>query len=94
MLDLCPAEYRSHEVFKRHPVVLAHVTQAHLEAVIEGARRAYSGVRRDLGQAVSPDVVEATLRALEREGAGATARSREVELVAEALRGMRWRPKL
>jgi predicted short-subunit dehydrogenase-like oxidoreductase (DUF2520 family) len=94
LLDAGPAEYRSHEVFRRHPMVLAHVVAAHVEATLMGARTAYASARRELDGLVDAQVVEGTLRALEREGARLVALQREVALVAEALHGTRWRPRL
>ena len=94
LLDLCPADYRAHEVFRRHPVVLAHAAGHHLEAALEGARAAYAGTRRALGEQHDASVVEATLRALEKEGARLSRRRRELDLVTEALQGARWAPRL
>jgi hypothetical protein len=94
LLDLCPPDYRSHEVFRRHPVVLARLAARHAEATLEAARASYAGARRDLVDRVPPEAVEETLAALEREGAHLAARVREVALVEEALQGRRWRPRL
>jgi hypothetical protein len=94
LLDVGPPEFRSHEVFRRHPLVLVHVTAAHVSASLAGFRAAYSAARRDLADWAGPETIEATLRALEREGARLAALTREVDLVGEALRGATWRPRL
>jgi hypothetical protein len=94
MLDQCPAEYRGHEVLKRHPVVLARFAAHHIEAALAGARAAYGAARRELGERVTPEVLEASLRALEAEGARLARASREIALVEDALLGGRWTPKL
>jgi hypothetical protein len=94
MLDQCPAEYRGHEVLKRHPVVLARFAAHHIEAALAGARTAYGSARRELGDRVTPEVLEASLRALEAEGARLARASREIALVEDALLGGRWTPKL
>ena len=94
LLDQCPAEYRSHEVLRRHPVVLARFASHHVGAALQGAREAYAGARRELGERVGVEVLEAALRALEAEGARLARAEREVALVEEALLGVRWRPRL
>ena len=94
LLDQCPADYRAHDVLRRHPVVLARFAAHHVDAALEGARSAYAGARRELRDQVSPDVLDASLRALEAEGARLARASREVALVEQALQGTRWRAKL
>jgi len=94
LLDQCPADYRAHEVLRRHPEVLARFAAHHVDAALRGARDAYAGARRELRERVDPEVLEAALRALEAEGARLARASREVALVEEALQGTRWRPRL
>ncbi len=94
LLDQCPADYRAHDVLRRHPLVLARFASHHVEAALSGARTAYAGARRELGQRVDPETLAAALRALEEEGARLSRTSREVALVEEALLGTRWRPRL
>ena len=94
LLDLCPADYRAHEVLRRHPEVLARFAAHHVEAALDGARGAYAGARRELRDRVDPEVLDAALRALEAEGARLARASREVALVEEALQGTRWRRRL
>jgi hypothetical protein len=94
LLDQCPADYRAHDVLRRHPLVLARFAAHHVEAALAGAREAYAGARRELGDRVDNDVLDAALRALEAEGARLARAAREVALVEEALLGSRWRPRL
>jgi hypothetical protein len=94
LLDQCPADYRAHEVLRRHPVVLARFAAHHVDASLAGARSAYASARRELGDQVAPEVVDAALRALEAEGARLARAAREVALVEEALQGHRWKQKL
>jgi len=94
LLDQCPADYRGHEVLRRHPVVLVRFAAHHIDASLEGARAAYAGARRELRERVDPEVLDAALRALEVEGARLSRAAREVALVEEAMLGTRWRPKL
>ncbi len=94
LLDQCPSEYRTHEVLMRHPVVLARFAAHHIESALAGARSAYGSARRELGDRVSPEVLDASLRALEAEGARLARASREMALVEDALLGGRWTEKL
>lgn len=94
LLDQCPADYRAHEVLRRHPEVLVRFASHHVEASLEGARAAYAGARRELGDRVDPEVLTAALRALEADGARLSRASREVALVEQAMLGTRWRPRL
>lgn len=94
LLDLCPPEYRGHDVLRRHPVVLARLASLHAEATLAAARTAYAGARRELADRVPPEAIEETLGALSREGAHLATRVREVALVEQALQGRRWRPRM
>jgi hypothetical protein len=51
-------------------------------------------VRVDLADHLPPDALEAAVAAYEREGARLAAAARGVEVVAGALRGERWVPRL
>lgn len=94
LFDLCPPDYRTHDVLRRHPVVLAHVATRHVQAGIEAARRGLATVRDDLRDAVDPETVAAAVTAYEREGARLVVTSRAVGLVTEALRGRRFVARL
>jgi hypothetical protein len=87
LLELCPPDYRGHEVLRRHPV-------RHAEASLAAARASYAGARRDLAGRVPPAAIDEALAALSREGAHLAARVREAGLVEEALQGRRWRPRM
>ena len=94
LFDLCPADYRAHEVLRRYPIVLARFTFHHVESARAGAREAYARARTELGEDVNPEVLDAALRVLEAEGARLNRALREVALVEDALRGRRWQSKL
>lgn len=84
LFDLCPSEYRSYEVLRRHPVVLASMAKAQVQAALSAARDGWSTARvqwRDL----EPATRDAVLSMYEREGARLTAVLREVTLVERAL---------
>lgn len=94
LLDLAPPEFRAHEVFRRHPQVLAWAVQHYVAAALDASRAAYASARSDLADAVTPEAVTATLRALEFEGVRLAAAQRQVGLVADAIAGTSWRPRL
>jgi hypothetical protein len=94
LFDLCPPEYRAHDVLRAHPVVLARFARQHVEAAVEAARTGYRTARADLRELVGPDVVEAVLGAYDREGRRLAQAGRQVAMVEAALRGERWVPRL
>ena len=92
LLDAGPGEWRTEAVWREYPRALAHRLRSDLGARLVGARESYASARVALSGA---DVdIDRVLTALEREGALLAARLREVELVAQALEGARWRPRL
>lgn len=90
MFDLCPPDYRAHEVLRRHPVVLARMAHHHVQAGIAAARTGLSTARQDLSDVVDVGTVEAAVAAYEREGARLMALARSLDLVEQALRGTRF----
>ncbi|MEO6204010.1 MAG: hypothetical protein ABIO67_01300 [Mycobacteriales bacterium] len=94
LFDLCPPDYRAHEVLRRHPVVLARFVAGHVEAAVEAARAGLRTVREDLRGVVPPEAVEAAIAAYDREGRRLVQAGRHVALVADALSGRRWVPRL
>ena len=94
LFDLCPPDYRAHEVLRRHPVVLARFAGGHVTAAVAAARAGLRTVRRDLRAVVGPEVVEAAVAAYDREGRRLVTVGRQVALVEAALRGERHVPRL
>lgn len=94
LFDLCPPDYRAHEVLRRHPVVLARFAVHHVQAGIEAARQGLGTVRADLRDVADPETVAAAVAAYEREGARLMAAARAVDLVEQALRGRRFVARL
>jgi hypothetical protein len=90
LFDLCPPDYRAHEVLRRHPVVLARVAHHHVQGAIGAARTGLSTARRDLADVADATTVEATVAMYEREGARLMAVARSLALVEQALRGKRF----
>lgn len=94
LLDLCPPEYRAHDVLRRHPVVLARFARGHVTSAVDAARTGLRTLRADLKGVVGPEVVDAALGAYDREGRRLARAARQVALVESALRGERWVPRL
>lgn len=94
LFDLCPPDYRGHEVLRRHPLVLARLAVRHVEASLAGARSAFSHLRVDLRDLVQREVLDQAMAVLEQEGARLLATSRAVQLVEHALRGGTFRARL
>ena len=94
LFDLCPAEYRAHDVLRRHPVVLARFAAGHVSAAVEAARNGIRTARADLRDVVPTQVVDAAIAAYEREGRRLLQVGRQVALVDAALRGERHVPRL
>jgi len=93
LFDLCPPDYRGHAVLTRHPAVLAWLAGHHVEGQVEATRRALATARSELA-AVPPPVLRETLDAVEAELARLVGAQRAVGLVAQALSGIRFVPRL
>ena len=94
LFDLVPPDYRAHEVLRRYPVLLARFARDHVAAGLEAARTGWRTVRVDLADHLPAEAMEAAMAAYEREGARLAAASRAVTVVAAALGGERWVPRL
>jgi len=94
LFDLVPPDYRAHAVLRRYPVLLARFAGDHVAAGLEAARAGWRTVRVDLADHLPADALEAAITAYEREGTRLAAAARGVEVVAGALRGERWVPRL
>lgn len=98
LYDLCPPDYRAHDVLRRHPLLLARFAGQHVAAGVAAARDGLRTLRADaaagrLGE-LPPDAVDAAIGAYEREGRRLARAADQVGLVAAALRGQRWVPRL
>jgi hypothetical protein len=94
LFDQCPPDFRAYDVLRRHPVVLAHVARSSVMGAADATERGLRTVRHDLSALVPPETVDAAIAAYERERLRLQAAARAVDLVARALRGQRWAPRL
>lgn len=95
LLDVCPPEYREHQVLLRHPPVLAWLAVRHVQAQAAANTAALAQARAELAAAGSDlRTVEDVLEVLHSEGTRLRAAARACELLAGALQGVRWVPRL
>ena len=94
LFDLCPPDYRAHDVLRRHPVVLARFAAGHVASAVSAARDGLRTLRAELKGVVPPDAVEAAIGAYDREGRRLVRTGRQIALVEAALRGERYVPRL
>jgi hypothetical protein len=94
LLDICPPEYRSYPVLRRHVVVLARFATLHVEASQAAVRQGLSEARAVLRDVAHPGTVEAAVETWHAEAARLAAERRAVGLVEEALRGRRFVARL
>lgn len=94
LLDICPPEYRTYPVLRRHAVLLARFASWHVEACQAAVRRGLSEARGALRDVADGDTVESAVQVWLREDARLLAVRRAVVLVEEALQGRRFRERL
>lgn len=94
LLDICPPEYRSYPVLRRHVVVLARFALLHVEASQAAVRKGLSEARAVLRDVAEPGTVETAVETWHAESARLAAEHRAVGLVEEALRGRRFVARL
>ena len=92
LLDQAPADYRTYPLLRRQPVALGWLVRHHVDGQVETTRAAYRVARQDLGELGVP--VPEVLELLETEGARLLALQLRVHLVADALSGRRFVPRL
>jgi len=86
LLDQGPSVLRDEPALRQNPIVLARIVAHHLDASLEGARVAYSALRRELPD-LAASTIDMALTSIQREGARLQATRRELALVEEALGG-------
>ena len=94
LLDICPPEFRSYPVLRRHDVVLARFAVLHVEACQGAVRRGLSEARSALRDVADLAAVDAAVEVWQAESARLLAERRAVGLVEEALRGRRFVARL
>mgnify|MGYP003410944807 FL=1 len=94
LLDCCPAEYRGYPVVRRHPVVLARMAQEFVASQLLATRSGLTGLRASLSGVVDADTADQAAGVLQQEEARLIRVARGVDLVGQALRDARFKPRL
>lgn len=94
LFDRCPPDLRTYDVLRRHPRALAFVATGQVDAALAAVRASIATARADLRDALPPEAVPEVLDALETEQARLEGDRRALALVAQALAGTRFRPRL
>lgn len=94
LLDLCPPEYRGYPVVGRHPALLAWLAAHHVDGQLQATRRALAAARADLAGVLAPPALAEAVEVVEAEEARLVAARRALALVGDALRGVRYVPRL
>jgi hypothetical protein len=83
LLDRCPSEFRTYEIFRTHPEALGYVAMYQLEHQVEAIRDAYRSARTTTN--LAPQVLAELLTTLEHEGARLALELSSAEAVIDAL---------
>jgi hypothetical protein len=94
LLDVVPPDYRLYGVLRRHPIALATMAKYHVAACVQGAREGYRSTRTELSGALPAHGVDAVLKAYRNEGRRLVDTAQAVDLIARALRGEVFKPRL
>lgn len=94
LLDCCPPDYRGYPVILRHPAVLARFAREFAASQLVATQANMTGARTDLAGWVETSTVDAAVAVLQAEEARMVRQVRAVSLVEQALRDVRFTPKL
>ncbi|GLY17511.1 hypothetical protein LWF15_17715 [Kineosporia rhizophila] len=94
LLDQCPADFRAYPVLRKQVLGLAWLAYQHVGAQRQALDRGLSRIRTDLSRDLPPAALEEMIEAVQQEQSRLAAAQRGVELVARALRGERYIPRL
>jgi hypothetical protein len=83
LLDRCPSEFRTYEIFRTHPAALGYVAAFQLEHQVEAIRDAYRSARTTAQ--LEPEALSELLTTLEHEGARLALELSSANAVIEAL---------
>jgi hypothetical protein len=83
LLDRCPSEFRTYEIFRTHPAALGYVATFQLEHQVEAIRDAYRSARTTAN--LAPEALSELLTTLEHEGARLALEISAARAVIEAL---------
>jgi hypothetical protein len=87
LLDRCPSEFRTYEIFRTHPAALGYVATFQLEHQVEAIRDAYRSARTTAQ--LAPEALSELLTTLEHEGARLALELSSANAVIEALNAIK-----
>jgi hypothetical protein len=87
LLDRCPSEFRTYEIFRTHPAALGYVAAFQLEHQVEAIRDAYRSARTTSN--LAPEALTELLTTLEHEGARLALELNCANAVVAALNAMK-----
>ena len=87
LLDRCPSEFRTYEIFRTHPAALGYVATFQLDHQVEAIRDAYRSARTNAN--LAPEALTDLLSTLEHEGARLALELNSANAVVEALNAMK-----
>ncbi|MEZ0066711.1 hypothetical protein ABIA32_002723 [Streptacidiphilus sp. MAP12-20] len=96
LIDHAPGAWRdglSGQIYRRAPLMLARDVRYLVEAHLAGLRDAYRRARVELADHFEPNQIEEKLEQYKQEGARLAALHKQVQLVEDALSGVRWVPR-
>lgn len=94
LLECCPPVLIEAGLPQRYPVVLAHLALGFLDGQLATSADLLTGLRASLAGQVQPEVVAASVDSVQLMQARLTRIRREAGLVAGAMRGEVYRPRL
>ncbi|MEY9937319.1 hypothetical protein [Streptacidiphilus sp. MAP5-3] len=93
LYEQVPGEWRSYRILRDHPLMLARDCRYLAEGELKAMREAYARARVELADQFEPQQIEEKLAAYKEEGQRLNNLVRQVQLVEDALSGVRWVPR-
>lgn len=96
LFDQVPGEWReglNGAQYRRHPLMLARDARYLIHGQLNGLREAYRRARVELADHFQPEQIDEQLEMYQLEAARLEALGRQIQLVEDALTGVRWVPK-
>jgi len=94
LLDYGDPTWRLDPLYRAHPAILARAAQVRAHALVEAARRQWGELAEYVPSGLPEEAAAGARALLKREGPVLRDRAAAIDLVREALTGVRWVPKL
>ena len=93
LFEAVPGEWRTVGILRRYPLILARDACYLVEGQLQALREAYRKARVELAPQIEPQQIEEQLKMYQLEAARLEQLRRQVQLVYDALAGVRWIPR-